>query len=151
MNYDAPKSAVKDPIDERPPGKVHAFFAVTGALLSALIFIGIGAFAYTLYGVFYAMPAEAAADPRLIAGGISKAMVLASVYGLLSSVGLIVSVATLSVTPYRKKWFVRSTVFSAIAALLFFPIGTAIGIVTLAIIYKKRREIRQVAESGYGV
>ena len=122
--YATPNSNL-DSSDEVIKGKRIAFL---GSILQIPLFIGIIETIVGFITTFQAVTIYGAGDPKLLAGGISSALVSSIVGCLISIPGYVITLYVLIKTSYRAKWFFIFNVSAAIFWLLFVPIGTILGI-----------------------
>ena len=145
--YDPPESNLDETAALSPPSAISGVFAVIGSVLSSLILVALGSFAFTLYSTIEEVSRRGSGDPKLMAGEISAALVPAILLALLSAFGLIISMAVVSTTSYRKRWFYRLSMGFAAASLLFFPVGTVLGALALYLFFVRRKQFTKQARS----
>ena len=111
--------------------------AILGSILQIPLFIGTIATIVGFIVTFQAVTIYGAGDPKLMAGGISSALVSLILGSLVSLPGYIVTLYVVVKTSYREKWFIIFNILAAIFWLLFVPIGTVLGIVYITLLILK--------------
>jgi hypothetical protein len=116
-------------------------FAIIGLVLQACIVIGIAQFAVQMLNTFREITESGNPDPQIMATGIGEALIPLVLWGTLGVIGLLMTLVTAIVSPYRARWFFRSSlVFAGVYFLFFPPIGSLISIVLVVYLVTKRKE-----------
>lgn len=119
--------------------KVGKALSLVGGLLQLPIIIY---FFLALFGLLEStqpITLYAEGDPKVMSGEMSAVLARLMTGTLLALTGLIISFIALFISDYRNRFLFWYTILLSIFWILSFPIGTAFGIVYLAIILVKIR------------
>jgi hypothetical protein len=117
---------------------VGKYIAIVGVLLLFTLPLGVVSTFYSIFLLFNEVQINGTGDPKLMAGGLSSALV-STVQGLILCVpGLFLLLISITALRYRPKWAYWVTVVYSILLLFMFPIGSILGIAGLITIILKR-------------
>jgi serine/threonine protein kinase len=83
-------------------------------------------------------------DPAKLAEALSQAVLPASIGLIFGLIGTVFLLVALFAKEYRAKWFYRFMMIYSLLSLSAFPVGTAIGIICLVYITRRKDEFKQI-------
>ena len=123
---------------------VGKYVAVFGVVLLLALPWGVANTFYSFYTLFQDVSLTGTGDPKLMAVGLSSALVT-TVLGLVLCVpGLALLLVAITVLSYRPNWLFWVTLMSSILLLFMIPIGSILGLVGLIVIVLKRKSFGSV-------
>ncbi len=123
---------------------VGKYVAICGVVLLLALPWGVANTFYEFYNLFQEISLTGTGDPKLMAGGLSSALV-STVLGLVLCLpGLVFLLVAITALSYRPNWLFWVTLISSILLLFMLPIGTILGLVGLIIIFFKRKSFGSV-------
>ena len=147
--YDTPNAApqIDSGLKEFPKFRK---LAITGIILLTGPFFGLLGTVIGMSRAYATLSvSEGDADPELLAGDISVAL-LTTLYGaLIGLLGVVIVSVVLFSGRNRERWFYRCTIGLAIAWCVFlFPIGLVVGSYLIIIFVNKRQEFEPTFKRG---
>lgn len=139
--YAAPMGEIKqNEVTGKKPSELSKALVWIGIALQALLFVGLYMFIAGMVQTFQTLQLYGTGDPQLMAGGISQALVPLLLCLIPVTVGFLMSLITLMNSNYRSKKVFKVEMLFSFFYLLYIPVGTAIGIVFMVYLFKKRKE-----------
>ncbi len=135
--YQTPKSEVIAE-DQQQTSVVGKWLALLGALFVLALPIGMILTIFSMTEIFQTITLTDSGDPKVMAGGISQALVSTVLGVVIALPGVILLAISVLIFKHRRPWVYRVSLISAIFALLLFPIGTIIAIVILINLVKNK-------------
>lgn len=139
--YAAPESEI------RPADDAYGTYSTAsknlvwvGILFQALLFVGLWMFITGLVQTYQSLQLYGTMDPKLMAGGISQALMYLILCVIPVTIGFLMSFITLARTQYRSKRVWKVELVFSFFYLLYFPIGTIIGLIYLVFLIRKRKD-----------
>nr|WP_136250603.1 hypothetical protein [Ningiella ruwaisensis] len=128
-------------MNEKIVGKYVAVFGVV--FLLALPW-GVTNTFYVFYILFHEASLTGTGDPKLVAGGLSSALITTVLSLVLCVPGLLLLLISITVFRYRPNWLYWVTLISSLLLLLMIPIGSILGLVVLITVVLKRKSFGSV-------
>ena len=123
-------------------------FAILGAVLLVSLPWGVINTMYSMYLLFQEVSISGTGDPKIMAGGISSALVSTIVGLILCVPGLLLLLVAIVFFKYRRIWVYRLTLVSSFLLIFMFPVGTILGLVGLMVTIAKRQSFDHNAQAA---
>jgi len=130
--------------------RVACALALLGLIWQSALVYGIAQFLFLMAQTFVDITESGAADPKVMAVGIGRALTPVVFWGSVGSFGLAITAVTLIVSQYRARWFFWSSSVFAVLYLLFPPIGTLASVGLIVVLVIKRNEFFSVSPTLEG-
>ena len=135
--YQTPKSSIITE-NQQQTSIVGKWLALLGALFLLGLPIGILLTVMSMIETFQSITLTGTGDPKVMAGGISEALI-STVLGIAVALpGAILLAISILFFKHQKPWVYRVAFISAIITLFLFPIGTVIAIVIIIKLVKNK-------------
>lgn len=123
---------------------VGKYVAVFGVVLLLALPWGVANTFSAFYALFQEVSLTGTGDPKLMAGGLSSALITTALGLVLFVPGLVLLLVAITVLSYRPNWLFWVTLISSILLLFMIPIGSILGLVGLIVIVVKRKSFGSV-------
>ena len=123
---------------------VGKYVAISGVALLLVLPWEVANTIYSFYILFHDVSLTGTGDPRVMAGGLSSALV-STILGLVLCVpGLALLLVAITALRYRPNWLFWVTLMNSILLLFMVPIGSILGLVGLIVVVLKRKSFDSV-------
>lgn len=125
---------------------VGKWLALVGALLLLGLPIGLISTVVSMIDTFQSISLTGSGDPKVMAGGISQALV-STVLGLVFAIpGAALLAISILFFKHRRPWVYKVAFTSSILTLFLFPIGTILAILILISLMRNKRNYFLIPE-----
>ena len=136
LNYQSSESNLLP--DSTQSSSVGVWLAIIGSLLLLSLPIGFISTITFMFQAFQDITTQGTGDPKLMAGGISSALVSIIVGLVVALPGAILLCVSIVFFEYRRPWVFFVSFIGALITLFMFPIGTIISIIILIMLFRKK-------------
>ncbi|MGQ8363836.1 MotA/TolQ/ExbB proton channel family protein [Glaciecola sp. 1036] len=118
---------------------IGKYVAILGVVFLLALPWGIANTFYAIYNLFQEITVAGTGDPKLMAAGLSSALVTTVLGLVMCFPGLVLLLIAITVCRYRPYWLFWITLTSSTLLVFMIPIGSILGLIGLIIIVLKRK------------